>query len=233
MPAPSQPAIYNSIKGNLPGVFKNPSITAQQDDWLNALAGKISGAWSDWQNGIEGGGLEVCGSGLGTWTGTGEGGDLTEGPKMEWGNPKPGWPTEVKELNDALVRYTKPEFNDWVSAYSFDSASYEGTTTATSNSSGTFDAEAVGTEDIATIGSGDPPAPIQPSVVSDLKAAGWRPDKSVAKIKEWIGAYDDMIQEQFQLWLDSTLWIDNTVQGPSAAGSGSGCGTSNNDGALD
>ena len=232
MPAPPQPAIYTALKGNLPPVFKNPTITAEQDAWLQALSSELNGAWSDWQGGIVGGGLEVCGSGLSTWTGTGTGGSLTENGTLGWPNPKPSWSPEIDTLNGFLVAQTKAEFSEWVSAYSFDAAAYEGTTTATPDKAGTFDATALGTEAIGDVGSGEFPAPIQPDVTAALQGAGWYPNRSVAKIIEWLDAYDDMIQGRFQWWLDNTLWVDNTVQGPSAAGTGSGCGTSNNDGAL-
>jgi len=231
MPAPPQSAIYKAIKDALPSAFR--PITAEQDEWIDALAAEIHGGWADWQNGIEGGGLEVCGSGLGTWTGTGEGGNLAQNSPILWSNPKPGWTTEISELNQFLLVHTRKEFSEWTAAYSFDGASYEGTSTATQNSSGTFDAEAIGTEAIGDVGSGEFPSAIRPDVVADLKGAGWFPDEPVAEIKGWLNAYDNMLLGQFQSWLDNTLWIDNTVQGPSAAGDGSGCGTSNNDGALD
>jgi len=240
MAAPSQQALKDEFLAALDPLFKDGSgnVTPEQDEWLSALTQAISTAWQDWQDAISGGGLIVSGSGLGTWAGTGSGGGLTEGQALGWtAQPSFGRTSRLTELDDALVQFTADRFAMWVESYSFSGASYEGTSTATSNSPGTFDATAVG-EPLALIGSGTTPSAIEGDVIAQLKSKGWQPEKTdgdgtrIPKIHEWLDAYDAMLQDRFAWWLENTLWIDNTVQGPSAAGDGAGTGTSNMDGAL-
>jgi len=235
MPAPTQSDLEDALIEALPAVFKDDAgtVTGEQAEWTSALTQAMHEAWTDWQDAITGGGLTVSGSGTPTWTGTGEGGSLSEGTAMEWASsPSFGKTQELTELKGALAEEVKQRFATWVGDYSFSGASYEGTSTATSSSSGTFDATAVGTEVLSAIGSGTQPSAVKSDVLSSLEGKGWKPGKEEAKIGQWLGAFDAMLSGQFQAWLGQTKWIDNTVQGPSAAGSGSGTGTSNNDGGL-
>jgi len=235
MSAPSQSNLEGALLSALPAVFKDGAgeVTSEQAEWVRALTEAMSSAWTDWQDGIIGGGLNVKGTGTPVWKGTGDGGGLSENTVMEWtSSPSFGKTQELTELDAALAGEVKKRFTTWVASYSFTGASYKGTSTATSSSSGTFDAEAIGTEAISDIGSGTPPSDVKPDVLTTLDGKGWRPGKAEAKIDQWLGAFDTMLQEQFQVWLGQTVWVDNTVRGPSASGTGSGSGTSKSDGAL-
>jgi hypothetical protein len=238
VPAPSATALKDEFTAHLDAGFFNPNLTAEQDEWLSALTEAMSSAWADWQGSIVGSGLTVTGSGLGTWTGTGSGGGLTEGTPMKWdSSPAFGLSPELTTLDDSLSAHVKDRFTTWVGTYTFTSTSWVGTTTATQNSSGTFDATVI---DIALsdAGSGDNPQSVKDDVLADLNGAGWDPGATdpngnrVALIIEWLEAFDGMLENKFEDWLQGTQYTANTCQGPSSAGDGSGTGTSNQDGLL-
>jgi len=241
MPAPSQQALKNEFLAALDPLFFDGggSVTAEQDEWLTALTQAIHDAWSDWEAGIGGGGLTVSGSGIGTWTGTGDGGSLMEGSTLDWtAQPSFGRTSRLAELDDALASAAADRFTTWVGDYSFAGATYTGSSTATSTSAGTFTATAVGSEVLANIGSGTTPDAVKADVITELEGQGWQPDKTdghgnrIPKIREWLDAFDAMLQTQFDEWLAATVWVDNSVTGEAASGTGSGASTSFMDGAV-
>ena len=232
MSAPTASALRSEFLAALDGLFKDDSgsVTSEQDEWLDALTSALSSAWQDWEDNISGGALTVSGSGLGTWTGTGDGGSLSEGVALDWtAQPSFGRTGDLAELDDALGDHTADRFATWAGDYSFSGASYEGTSTATSSSSGTFEATPVGTEVLANIGSGTAPSAVKGDVLSTLDGQGWNTGADQAEIDTWLAAYDAMIQNQFDEWLAGVTWNDNFVSGAAASGTGSGSATSNPD----
>jgi len=234
MAAPSPQDLKGELVSALPGVFK--PITSEQDQWLDDLTNAISAAWDDWEAGIEGGGLNVSGSGLSNWTGTGTGGSLTETTVMSWdtGISFASPTQELNELDEALAVEVEKRFTNWVASFSFDKgATYTGTCTATSQSSGTFTASPPGTEVLGQVGSGDQPTDVRPAVEATLKGYGWQPGNQYAEIGGWLSAFDTMIQNNFATWVGDTTWNDNVVTGPGASGTCSGSAVSNpSDGML-
>jgi hypothetical protein len=238
VPAPSATALKDEFTAYLDAGFYHPDLTAEQDEWLSALSEAMSSAWADWQAGIVGGSLSVTGSGLETWTGTGSGGELTENTPMEWdSSPAFGRSPELKTLDDALSARVGDRFATWAGSYTFTSTPWQGTTTATQNSSGEFDA-IVGDIALSDAGSGDNPQSVKDDVLADLNGAGWDPGATdpdgnrVPLIIEWLEAFDIMLESKFLDWLQATQYTANTCQGPSSAGDGSGTGISNQDGLL-
>lgn len=225
MSAPSAAAILSGIDSRLGSPFQSPR-PAGLTSFLTDLSSAINSAWAAWEAGITGGGNTVNGSGLGTWSGTGMDGTLTEGTPMTPTVSTYSTP-EFQEYANAVKTVLQNKFNLWVTTFVFTLVAYAGTSTATPISPGSFDAQNTPAA-IGTLGNGTNPSGIKADIETLLTSF----DLGNSAVPVLNQAIEDTIIEEFTNWLASAQFSGDTVSGDAAAGDGSGSGTSDGNGTI-
>jgi hypothetical protein len=228
MPVPTSSELKTAIINQLGSNFKYANtpiptgeggISKDLDDYLAHLCGAIAQAWSNWKSTVKFGGVAVSGSGIGTWTGYGNGGVFDRTLQLSIGSFFNVQGEQI--LTSAIASRFAAAFNEWVGSFVFVGVQYTGTSTATAQNPGTFTAQNVPTP-LSSSGTTTQFNALGSSLRSDL--TGFDLSKGLAG--EFVDALAAGLKAKFDAWRSSTMIVSNTVTGAAAAGSGSGSGTS-------
>jgi len=233
MPAPLPADIRSEIEAALPPAQFPVPYQQWFDEFLDKLSEGFSTGWDSWQSGITGGENVVTGAGLGTWVGIGLDGVLVEGTPLDFTIDVTNKPPRFTEFETELVLALKNEFNSWATSFVFTSVPYSGTSLATPDDPGDFNAVgALPPAPIGTLGTGTNPQAIRPIVVSALDALGFDSSNPEFRLNYLLDAIDTALASIFTTWLGSTNFSGDSVSGTAAPGSGAGSATSDGNGVL-
>lgn len=225
MKNPNDFQIKQTIIGDLDGEFKqyHGGITSELNQYLISICVDLDTAWNDWQSQVKFGGASVSGMGIGGWSGNGNGGAFNMQFSLNL-NPKYNTPDEAK-LTSKLNARIKEAFNSWISSYQFAGVSFVGSSTATPQSPGAFNA--MNTPINISSGNKSGFANLGSLVRSDM---GW--DYSKSKTGLLADAICSAIKSLHDSWVSSTFIMNNSAMGVAAPGSGNGASASSMDGMV-
>lgn len=215
---------YDETQSYIVGGYKTAGgvITGGLNNFLTSICADISTAWSTWQSNVVYSGDTVVGAGLDTWAGTGSGGafsiDLALTISDNFGQFQITTPLTV--FVTAIQTAWQTKFNAWKTSYHFSDVAFSGTSTATSQNSGIFDAVATPTK-LNTFGTA--PSGTDTLIKSNMTGFNFT-NSQVAVLTAAIGTG---LESVWATWAAAST-VSPTATGVAAAGSGSGTGVSMN-----
>lgn len=245
MPAPSGSVIKGLILARLPSNYRNE----QFDLYLTALCAEVSSDWAKWIKASSWGNCKVAGAGIGGWAGVGAGGKFIETGTIAL-NPEDvirnaGFSSNSRFSRSAaqpqfkmilnLSSVLNSKFKSWSKSFVFAGVGYVGSSTATTNSPGTFKAANVPVPLLAA-GVVPPFSGIASAFNSKLSSSEdgtpFQIDHKFCKMKEFTSAVGGGIEGAFkQIFLTTTMAAQNKVNGTASPG-GVGSARSQSSGKL-
>jgi hypothetical protein len=224
MSVPSSNSLLSEIKKNLDSSMKKKdgSITDELEKMLRDVCDNIANQWDDWAGSVKFGGSTVVGLGVGAWAGAGTGGSFSK--TIEINIP----PTFDTDGSNKLAKYLSGNitdaFNQWINSYTFAGIAYSGTSTATPTSPGTFNAQ-------------NAPAPLTTGIATKFSTLASAVESQLgfeggSIISKLLKAIETGLMTKFEEWRSSSMITSNTVSGTAVVTTGSGTGSSSNDGVI-
>ena len=221
----SSASLLSAIKLALTARMKmnNGDTTSETTKLLQDISNEIATKWKDWASSVTFGGVTVSGAGVGTWVGTGSGGVFSKTITI---NIPYTYDTEgSKKMIDSLNARITAAFNEWINSFTFSGVSFNGTSTATPSSPGTFNAINIPTS-LSLAGTTTKFGTLANDIKGDLNFE----KDSIAD--DLFIAIQNTVKDQFDSWRNESNITNNSVTGTAASGAGTGSGNSLNDGVI-
>jgi hypothetical protein len=218
---------YTVVKQDIIAQWNVQSVTSQHDDALKQMSNDIDKWWTDFQNSIVISGGTVSGSGIGTWASTSESGDtITVTASVLVFNYEYSTADWYKKFMQAIAQELYNEWTTWSSSWKGSGITFTGTSTATSQSAGTFSATADSNQSLnATAGSQTLPSGFASNVANALVSVYGFNSNITDWMNKWLAAMETAIGTLFTDWLkNTTINAVLSVSGTAAAGTGTGSG---------
>ncbi|MGA9407362.1 MAG: hypothetical protein WBW71_09550 [Bacteroidota bacterium] len=227
MSVPSSADLMTAIKSYLPSTMKhnagNTDTTPELTALLQDICDEVTGEWSNWASSTKFGGVTVSGAGIGTWAGSGTGGNFNSIISMSI--PHTYNTDATKKLEDKLSFRITAAFVQWSISFIFNGATYSGTSTATTNNPGTFTAQNTPVS-LNSAGTVTKFGTLASDVFTDLAF------QTGTIVMQLLNAIQSGLQSKFNAWRSASTVTGNSVSGTAVAGTGNGSGTSSIDGSI-